>query len=219
MQKITIQIQQATFKRLQHHTQPLVDTPESVIIRALDALDLLEVKQVPDEQSTEPEQLLDLSASDLLDLTHTKILDASIAGKPIAKRSWSFLRDEMLRHATKHASSFENLQRLFPVEPVRELHLVKGRKEDEGFHYLPEIDISVQGQSANMAYRTIKTVAQELGIPLNIGIIWLHKEAVAYPGKRVRIINRPSTYPDSSLSPGEGRPAGLLLIVNILQGG
>lgn len=175
-----IAIQQATFERLQRHAQPLVDTPESVIIRALDALDRLGVEHVPNGQLAAPEQQLDASA--LPDLTHTTILDASIAGKPIAELKWNLLRDKMLWHATKRAGSFENLQHLFPDK------LVKGRKEDKGFQYLPEIDISVRRQNANNACHAMVTAAQALGISLNIGIMWQPKEAAAYPGERGRII-------------------------------
>ena len=33
-----IAIEQATFERLQHHAKPFVDTPDTIIMRALNAL-------------------------------------------------------------------------------------------------------------------------------------------------------------------------------------
>ena len=177
-----ITIQQATFERLQRHAKPFVDTPDTVIMRALDALDQIMVEHAPNGQLTEKEQQLDPLA--LPDLTHTKIQDASIDGEPIAKPNWSLLRDEMLLRATKRAGSFENLQRLFPV------NLVEGRKEDEGFRYLSQAGISVQGQHANGACHAIITAAQAFGISLNIGIMWRLKEHAAYPGERRRIVIR-----------------------------
>lgn len=62
--------------------------------------------------------------------------------------------------------------------------MVKGRKEDEGYGYLPEIDISVQGQDANAACRAIVMAAQGLGIGLDVGFMWRPKESAAYPGER-----------------------------------
>ena len=73
----------------------------------------------------------------LPNLTHTKMLDASIEGEATAKPNWNLLLDEVLRRAMKRARSFEKLHQLCPV------NMVKGRKEDEGFSYLAEIDISV----------------------------------------------------------------------------
>ena len=95
MREITIQ--RATFERLQRHAKPFVDTPDTVIIRALDALDQTVVEHVPNGQFTETEQLLDPLS--LPDLTHTKIQDASIDGEPIRKPKWNLLRDEMLLRA------------------------------------------------------------------------------------------------------------------------
>ncbi len=50
--------------------------------------------------------------------------------------------------------------------------MVKGRKEDEGYSYLSDIDVSVQGQDANAACRTVVTAAQGLGVALDIGFMW-----------------------------------------------
>lgn len=177
-----ITIQQATFERLQRYAKPFVDTPDTVIMRALDALDQTVIEHVPNGQFAEAEQLLDLLA--LPDLTHTKILDAAIDGEPIAKPKWNLLRDEMLLRAMRRVDSFENLQRLFQANA----NLVEGRKEDEGYHYLSDIDVSVQGQHANGACQAIMTAAQVLGISLNIGITWRRKERAAYPGERRRIV-------------------------------
>ena len=65
--------------------------------------------------------------------------------------------------------------------------MVSGRKEDEGYDYLSDIEISVQGQDANGACRAVVTAAQALGIALEIGFMWRHKVGAAYPGKRARI--------------------------------
>ena len=88
---------------------------------------------------------------------------------------------EMVRHAMRRVGSFERLRQLCPV------NMVKGRKEDEGFTYLPEIDTSVQGQDAIGACRAAVTAAQALGITLEIAFMWRHKEGAAHPGERARV--------------------------------
>ena len=138
------------------------------------------MENTPNGQLIEKEPQLD--PVELPDLTHTKVVDASIDGEQILKPNWNHLLDEMFRRAMGRVDGFEDLLYLFQV------NLARGRKEDEGFRYLREIDISVQGQHANGACRAILTAAQALKIPLNIGILWRLKEGATYPGERRRII-------------------------------
>jgi hypothetical protein len=65
--------------------------------------------------------------------------------------------------------------------------MVKGRKDDEGYGYLPDIDVSVQGQDANAACRAIVVAAQGLGIGVDVGFMWRPKEGAAHPGERARL--------------------------------
>ncbi|WP_375567600.1 T4SS efffector SepA family protein [Oceaniradius stylonematis] len=181
-----ISLSQSAFERLQRHAKPFVDTPESVILRALDALELSAGQPLP-EESADGSSELQVDARALPRLTHTKVLDAAIDGEPLAKPNWNSLLDEMLRRAMKRVGSFEELHRTCPV------NMVKGRKEDEGYGYLPEIDISVQGQDANGACRAVVTAAQALGMSLDLGFMWRLKETAAHPGERGRIRISPRT--------------------------
>src|SRR5690606_3474105 len=115
-------------------------------------------------------------------LTHTKVLDAVIDDKRLTKPNWNALLDEVLRQTMKRVGSYEKLRRVCPV------NIVRGRKEDEGYDYLPEIDVSVQGQDANGACRAVVAAAQALGMSLDIGFMWRHKANAAYPGERGRIL-------------------------------
>lgn len=173
-------IESVTFERLQGHAKPLVDTIDSVITRALDALEreaghpeAAPVTVETNERNIDPRQLPKL--------THTKVLDAALAGRQIERPNWNLLLDEALRLGMKHVGSFDKLQQLCPV------NMVKGRKEDDGYGYLGDIDISVQGQDSNGACRGIVTMAQALGISVEIGFMWRHKESAAFPGERARI--------------------------------
>jgi hypothetical protein len=178
MPQITIDIK--TYDRLQRHAKPFVDTPDTVINLALDALDQLSGSSSGSSGAVaEPERRIDPRV--LPRLTHTKVLDASIEGELIPKPNWNLLLDEILRRAIKRLGSFESLRKLCPV------NMVKGRKDDEGYSYIPEIDVSVQGQDANAACRTVVTAAQGLGMALDIGFMWRPKEGAAHPGERARI--------------------------------
>ena len=121
-----VMIQDSTFERLQRHAKPLVDTIDTVVNRALDALEQVVGEPAPGRgRGTEAERRIDPRM--LPRLTHTKVLDASVDGQPIAKPNWNLLLDDMLRRAMKRVGTFEKLQQLCPV------NMIKGRKEDEGF--------------------------------------------------------------------------------------
>jgi hypothetical protein len=174
-----ITVQDHTFERLQRYAKPFVDTPDMVINQALDALDQLANATSSKERSGENERRIDPRA--LPNLTHTKILGASIGGESIAKANWNLLLDEILRRGMKRVGTFEKLRQLCPV------NMVKGRKEDEGYGFLPDINISVQGQDSNAACRTVVTAAQGLGLALDVSFMWRPKEGAAHPGERARL--------------------------------
>lgn len=174
-----ITIEQSTFERLQRHAHPLLDTTDSVINHALDSHELHAGTPVSPNKLGNQERQIDPRM--LPNLTHTKILQTSINGEQIDRPNWNLLLNTMLIKSMKQLGDYKKLQQLCPV------NIVKGRKEDEGYGYLPEIDISVQGQDANAACRTIVTASQGLGIDIDIGFMWRQKENAAHPGERARI--------------------------------
>ena len=95
----------------------------------------------------------------------------------MVKPNWNRLFSELLIIARKQVGSISELMRLCSV------NLVQGRKMGAGYHYLPEIDISVQGMSANDAALAIVTVARRLNIELEIHFMWFDKDGAAHPGE------------------------------------
>jgi hypothetical protein len=175
-----ITIQDSTFARLQQNARPLVDTIDTVMNRALDALERVSAPPIRgNEGTTQAERQIDPRA--IPSLTHTKVLDAAIDGEPLAKANWNTLLESMLRRSMKRVGTFEKLRQVCPVA------MVKGSKNDEGYSYLSDIDVSVQGQDSNSACRMVVTAAQSLGMAVDIGFMWRHKDAAAYPGERARL--------------------------------
>ena len=177
MKTIELYVSEETFERLQKHAKPLVDTPDAVINRALDALEGEKPRPHPMERLKE----VPIDPQLLPRLTHTKVVYAEVDGTDINRPNWNRLVDEMLRVAMNRLGSFENLRNLCPA------NLVKGKKENEGFAYLDDIGLSVQRQDANSACRTIVSLAQRLGVGIDIGFMWRHKEDALKPGQHARI--------------------------------
>ena len=167
---VDITIERTTFERLQRHAQPLVDTPDAVVNRALDALeghigepsseDVVEV-----DREVDPRRLPD----------HTKVLAARLGGEEIERPNWNRVLERAVVRAMRSAGSFAKLDRMCPA------NLVRGRKIDDGYHHLSEIDVSIQGLSANEACNALIETAQQSGMGLEITFRWRAKERAAYP--------------------------------------
>ena len=174
-----IAIEQSTFERLQRHAMPFVDTPDAVVNRALDALELGHRPATLRNRPSLPVRQIDPRL--LPNLTHTKVLDATLRGEQVDKPNWNLLVDRILTLAMKQCVDFGGLRRVCPA------NMVQGRKVDEGYRHLAEIDVSVQGLAANDAGRALVALAQSLGIDFDVTFIWRSKEGAAHPGERAHL--------------------------------
>lgn len=175
-----IPIEQSTFERLQRHARPLVDTTDMVVNRALDALENhAEGVASPGENSSTSEHHVD--PLNLPNLTHTKVLDASLDGQRVTKANWNLLLEKLLIRAMKQLTDFDELRRLCPV------NMVQGCKEDEGYRHIAEINVSVQGMSANDACGALVIATQSLRLELQVDFMWRAREGAAYPGEKARL--------------------------------
>ncbi len=182
----TICVDDLIYERLASHARPF-ETEGQVINRALDALDhQADTSSATSGARMDSERRIDPLR--LPDMMFTKVLDATIHGKVVTRPNWNRLLLRMVRLANEHANNFDDLIRLFPMT-----NIVSGRKVNQGYRYLSDINVSVQGQPANSACPTIVKTARKLDIALDIGFRWRDKEEAAYPGDRARIQTTGST--------------------------
>ena len=178
-----INIEQNTFERLQSHAVPLVDTFDSVINLALDALeeaDQSPAERTPERTTATPDDSIPLDANDLPDVTHTKVLHAMVGGRSV-KPNWNNVCRHMLRLAVHEGHSMDEIRRLCAV------NLVAGEKEDEGYRYLAEAGISCQGLKANPAAAAVVALAKGVGVVLELDLEWRRKPQALHPGRRAQL--------------------------------
>ena len=176
MREITVK--QSTFKRLQVHAKPLVDTTDTVINRALDALELQESDSGEEECEVVTHRV---DPQILPNLTHTTILEASLSQQSVKKPNWSKFFDNLLITAMGQVNDFSKIRKICSI------NMVQGRRRDAGYHYVAEIDISVQGMNANSTCRAIVDIAQDFNIGLKIIFMWRCKEGAIYPGEKGKL--------------------------------
>jgi hypothetical protein len=168
-----------TFEMLQSLATPFVDTPETVIARL--ATEAISGRAPADMPGQAPKGLSDsplrLDPDRHDSLTHAKLISASFDGKELHRAKWNSLRDHVHIVARQRLGSFEALQR------VSGAHLRPGRYEQDGFHYLPEADLSIQGVDSNFAWAHTLGLARHLRVPVRVRFEWRLKEAAAHPGR------------------------------------
>lgn len=174
-----LELSDATFNRLQRLAVPLVDTTESVIVKLADFWEKHRVpiaNTVPDPTLEPITQLQAFDAKSPPNLKHTKLLSAKVGGTAI-RPTWNGLLFTLIRRVPKQrVASIEEARRVIIV------NFVAAKKEDEGYTFVPELGISVQGQDANDAWKGASHIARQLGIHVEVDFLWRMKEGSAFPG-------------------------------------
>ena len=181
-----IQISSAIFARLQKLAIPLVDSNDSVIARLIDYYErgeALDSSNSSNVNSYSPQRVKVFDCAFPPSLKHTKVLSAKLNGVDLGKDSnWNGLLYKAVHLANSMSKSPEELRRVIII------NFVPYKKEDEGYRFLPETNLSVQGQDSNNAWKGIFHIAKQLGVPVDVEFVWRNKEDAEFPGATGRFI-------------------------------
>lgn len=170
----SIEIPDELFARLQKHAVPLVDTPLSVITRALDALEAGdEMPQPP--QSAGPRSFNPSAAPNLSHTTPTRALVGE-ATLPKSQAYWNPIMFAVIAEAANRGTTTDDLLDLLTIPAV------KGEKEGSGYKYIAEAGLSVQGQDANSAWKQTYRIASSVGVHVQVVFVWQENPKAAMPG-------------------------------------
>lgn len=171
----SIDLSDELFARLQKHAVPLVDTPLTVISRALDALEAGDEDTVTNSATTGPRSFNPASAPNL---SHTTPRRAQVGGHTLAKGDtyWNPILFAVINEAAKSGVATEDILDLLTIPAV------KGKKEGGGYRFLPEAGLSVQGQDANSAWKQTYRIASSVGIHVQVIFVWQDNPKAAMPG-------------------------------------
>ena len=77
------------------------------------------------------------------------------------------------------------------TDKVSELVLAKhtkGEKADQGYRYLKEAGLSVQGQDANNAWKTAANIIKALGVKAEVTFVWYDNPKAVKPGETGKFV-------------------------------
>jgi hypothetical protein len=180
----TVELADETFARLQAYAVPLVDTIESVINRALDALDTGSKAQPPQVSGFRP-----FNPDAPPDLSFTTVKSVTIEGVRLGSNEtyWNSAMLALVRLAKKRGMSAQQIGAELLVNNV------VGQKEDGGYKYVEEAGLSVQGQDANAAWRAARHLASAIDVSLEITFAWQHNPKAAFSGEAGRFVVKSNT--------------------------
>src|SRR5664280_2037 len=110
-------------------------------------------------------------------LSYTMVKSIVWKGKRLspAEAYWNPLMLTVIRECAKHMTK----------EKIRNLiicNYVVGRKEDNGYKYLEDVGISVQGQDANNAWKTTYHILLTIKVPVEVIFAWQDNPKATSPG-------------------------------------
>ena len=110
-------------------------------------------------------------------LSFTRLVAATVGGTAVTKANWANLLLSTIAAAKAKGLTGEKLVSELQV-PAR-----AGSYESEGFRYFPKLGISVQGQSAQDAWKETERLANRWKIPLEAHFQWRQNEKAQHPGR------------------------------------
>ena len=208
-----VNIGKYTFERLQKASEPLVDTIDDVILKALDALDSSRARKAGASESgmaeagARPETIFDSGALGKK-RGQRKFRVRSKSGKA-GERIIDPDKPGGVTHTKIHEARLDGRTVVRPrwnrlldelilralregddfgeVRRLARSKMVRGRKLDQGFVHYPDLDVSMQRRDADTACRGIAALARHLGAEIDIGFEWREKEGSRHPGDRGRL--------------------------------
>jgi hypothetical protein len=170
----SVELPDDLFARLQKHAVPFIDTPLTVIERAVRALEEGDEEPIGVVGGDTPRTFNPAAPPSL---TYTKPRSAKINGRalPYSEAYWNSIWFAVIREAAARGASTEDLLNLMATNRQA------GRRIDNGFTYIEEAGLSVQGQDANGAWRQTYVIASSIGIPVEVVFAWQNNPKAAMP--------------------------------------
>ncbi len=177
----TLEIPDALFSRIIKHAVPFVDkTPISVIEKWADHYEKTHAPgNVPPPASISVPRTFEgtgkkFSATQPPDLFHTRCKGTFDS---VAFSNWN----DLLRIA--HIKAYAKAKSFEALKAVTNAQIRKGAHSDSGYHFVRDINISIQGVDANHAWVYSLRLAQYLNTSVKVSIEWRHNDKAAFPGQ------------------------------------
>ena len=178
---ISIQIQEATHRRLKSNTESLEYSYDPVINRALDQLE-----RVPPPSRLEPDnEDIIVDPYNLPNLAHTEILSAIVTGNqmPRSYLNWSSIRNQLMRIAIqKYRKDIDWLRSKSSTKIIE-----SDMQHHNNYQHIPKLDILVARTNTKKTSQALVNIALALSIPVKMEVTWTEKASPKFRYKRAML--------------------------------
>lgn len=175
-----IDISDDLYKKLGQFAKPF-ETPEDVITKILNYYIDNHKQPIRKPEIESNDKVIKVDPENPESLTFTRVMISKIDNR-LGSNSWNKLMRRIHEIAFNRFKSFDELRKISPA------NIKQGKFEDNGFHYLESIDISIQNNDSNIAFRNFYIMAKMLKIPFIITFKWKNKDEAKHPGCTGEII-------------------------------
>ena len=118
-------------------------------------------------------------------LKFTKVLQAFLDQEEIFNPNWNLILHSAFKLALKKGVDISDL------EKISSCNIFKGKKLDEGYSYLPDAKISIQGINSNDAWRNILIIMKKIQLPVTVVYKWRQNDQAIHPGREASLSWKP----------------------------
>lgn len=167
-----VTLEASTIERMKAYAEPLVDTLDTLILKGLDAIDMLSKKA---DEPVSSERIFNPASPP--NLAYTTVKSITWKGKRLgtSETYWNPLMLLAVKELPKHMTKEEGRALIL-------CNKFTGKKEDNGYKYVEEMGLSIQGQDANNAWKTTYNILKEIKEPVEIVFAWQDNPKAASPG-------------------------------------
>lgn len=110
-------------------------------------------------------------------LSFTRLTAAKVGGIPIRKADWANLLLDVVLQLKARGLSGTKLSSELQIPTKAE------ECSEKGYRYYPDLGISMQGQSAQEAWKEVQRIANKWGIPVEVEFQWRQNDKAQHPGR------------------------------------
>lgn len=172
-----VNISSELFARIQSFAEPLVDTLETVMSKALDAL------AAQSGNTSNAAKVRVYNPASAPNLTFTTVHSVIVDGHRLtpAETYWNNLLRAVLKKARRHFSAEQISKQLI-------CNHVLGQKEGGGYTYLEDVGISVQAAEANKTWKAIYILAEAIHLAVEVEFSWQDNPKAAHAGQSGKFV-------------------------------
>ncbi|HWY61908.1 MAG TPA: hypothetical protein VNW15_08430 [Rhizomicrobium sp.] len=183
-----IPISEPLFAKLKEIAEPFVDTPETVISKAVEFYIAHRGKSESVGELSTPSphfsgvMVFQPDAAPNLSFTRPMAIEFNNTKFEKPMLYWNPLLFEVIRVAATKMQSVDRLKQMLLCN-----YIDGDNGKENGYRFIPEAKLSVQGQAANSAWKSIIHLVKALGLNLDVTFMWENKPSAAFPAKTARM--------------------------------